>query len=248
MMGAGQVARWRTVWLAALVISLAGCQSSKSWVDSYYTGEFDARYSADARLSGSDEPEFFSESGVQACLVGASLGALACLFVSGEERASCMAVAATAGCAVGSTTNYVLDDRRAKYANAEQRMQIYIHDVEADSRLLEQRMSTYEVVLKDNRAELDRIRRDIQQKRGNERVHRQQLMEMQANRKIMTDELAGLDKKIEQYRVIAMEESRQGVRSAEFLSALQSLENERNDLQRLIEQTYQDLPAIVASS
>lgn len=248
MMTAGQHAGWRLVWVIAMVVALAGCQSTQGWADSYYTGDFDGSGTSSGAQSGQDEAEFFSASGVQACAVGATLGALACLFVSGEDRASCMALAASAGCVVGSTANYVVDDRRAQRANEEQRMRAHIRDVEADSRLLAQRISTYEVVLKDNREELRRIQEDIRVKRGDKRTRRAQLAEIQASRKIMLDELSDLDQKIARYREIARNDDAPVDQKRDFQSALRSLENERNDLQRLIEQTYQDLPAIVASS
>lgn len=239
MMQAGQYGKWRISLIVTLAMALTACQTTQGWGGSS---------SADPRLSGSDKPEFFTESGVQACLVGAALGALACLMLGGDERATCMAIAAPAGCGVGATANYVLDERRSQYANNEQRMRAYIQDVEADSRLLQQRITTYQVVLADNRRELSRMRQEIRTKTGDASARRAQLNQMQANRQVMEQELADLDKKIGLYRDVAMRESQQGVQSSEFLSALRSLENERNDLQRLIEQTYQDLPAIVAAT
>ena len=223
---------------------LVGCQSTSSQYGSY-SG---SGSSADPRLEGSDQPQFFTESGVQACAIGAGLGALACLLMGGDDRGSCMAIAAAAGCGVGAGANYVLDSRRSQYANNEQRMNAYIRDVEEDSRKLRQRIATYKVVLEDNRRELNRIKQEIRTKTGDQRRRQAQLAEMQSNRQVMYEEMADLDKKIGLYREVAMTESQSGVQSRAFLSSLQSLERERNDLQQLIEMTYQELPSIVAAS
>ena len=223
---------------------LVGCQSTGS----QYGGYSGSGSSADSRLEGSDQPQFFTESGFQACAIGAGLGALACLLVGGDDRGSCMAIAAAAGCGVGAGANYVLDSRRSQYANSEQRMNAYIRDVEEDSRKLQQRIVTYKVVLTDNRRELNRIKQEIRTKTGDQRQRQAQLAEMQSNRQLMYEEMADLDKKITLYREVAMTESQSGVQSRAFLGSLQSLERERNDLQRLIEMTYQELPSIVAAS
>ncbi len=232
--------------LVAVLVAflLAGCQSPGS----RYGGYPGSGSSADPRLEGSDQPQFFTESGVQACAIGAGLGALACLLVRNEERGSCMAIAAAAGCGIGASANYVLDSRRSQYANNEQRMNAYIRDVEEDSRKLQQRIATYKVVLDDNRRELNRIKQEIKTKSGDQRQRQAELAQMQSNQQVMYEELADLDKKIALYREVAMTESQSGVQSRAFLGSLQSLEKERNDLQRLIEKTYQELPSIVAAS
>lgn len=223
---------------------LAGCQTTGS----QYGGYSGSGSSADPALEGSDKPQFFSEAGLQGCAIGAGLGALACLLVRNEERGSCMAIAAAAGCGVGATASYAVDSRRSQYANNEQRMNAYIRDVEEDSRKLQQRIATYKVVLDDNRRQLNRIKQEIRTKTGDQRQRQAELARMQRNQQVMYEELADLDKKIAQYREVAMSESQSGVQNREFLSSLQSLERERNDLQRLIEKTYQELPSIVAAN
>lgn len=218
----------------ALAFIIAGCQSlgmsSSAGVDPALT---------------KDEPTFISNSGVQACMAGAGIGMLGCLLVGSDNMAACMAVAAAAGCGVGAGANYVLDSRRADYANNEQRMNAYIADVEADTQTLQKRMVTVRSVLDKNRRQLAQIKQDIKTRSGDQRQIQQQLAQMQANQQYLNAELGQLNDKIALYRDAAMKESTAGINSPVFLAKLQQLERERDSLKRLIEQTYQSLPSIM---
>jgi len=236
---------WPLLWLLILSMILSGCQTTSGWVNSDPANASNS--SVDPRLL-QDQPEFFSESGAQACMIGAGLGMLACLMVRPEDRAACMAVAGVAGCGIGASANYVLDKRRSEYANREQRMQVYIADVQADSELLGRRMSTYKAVLADDSKELARIKKEIQAKTGDQKQRQAQLAQVMNNKSLMEQELADLNKKIDLYREIPQEEGTGDAQGRAFVSALQELESERDDLQRLLEKTYSDLPSIVASA
>lgn len=230
-----RLVRYLTVLIVAVI--LAGCE----------TVGIGPNAGVDSRLTQDDQPRFFSKSGTQACLAGASIGALGCLLSGTDNMAACMAIAAAAGCGAGAGANYVLDSRRAQFANNEQRMNAYIEDVEADSAKLRARIITVRSVLSDNQRQLTQIQQDILTKTGDERARQQQLAQMRANQRYLNNELADLNKKIELYRDVAMRESTTGVQSPVFLSKLRGLEAERDDLQRLIERTYQDLPSLVAA-
>ena len=95
----------------------------------------------DPRLTEGEEAKFFSKSGAQACAAGALTGVLACALSNSGNKAACMAIAAVAGCGVGAGANYLLDQRRAKYANNEQRINSFIQDVQADNQKLQTRPS-----------------------------------------------------------------------------------------------------------
>jgi len=229
------LSNWRRLLaLPFLVFALAGCETLGI-----------GSPGVDPRLT-QDEPKFFSKPGAQACLVGAGVGALGCLLAGRDNMVACMAIAAVAGCAVGATTNYVFDKRRSEFANNEQRMNAYIEDVEADSAKLQKRIAEVRVVLDDNKRQLAIIQQDIKTKSGDQKAMQRELAQMRANQAYLQKELENLDQKIELYRDAAMRESTEGIQSPQFLTQLQRLENERDDLQRLIERTYQDLPSLVA--
>lgn len=227
----------RLLAIAFMAVALVGCE----------TMGLGSNPGVDPRLTQGDEPEFFSKSGTQACLAGAGVGALGCLLSGTDNMAACMAIAAAAGCGAGAGANYLLDSRRAEYANDEQRMNAYIRDVQEDTAKLRGRIVTVRSVLSDNQRQLAQIKQDILTKSGDEKAMQQQLTQMRANQTYLNEELANLDKKIALYQDVAMQESTKGVQSPVFLSELRGLEAERDDLQRLIESTYQDLPSLVAA-
>lgn len=218
-------------------VAMAGCE----------TLGLGSNLGVDPRLTQADQPEFFSSSGTQACLAGAGIGTLGCLLSGTNDMGACIAIAAAAGCGAGAGANYLLDSRRAEYANAEQRMYAYIRDVKEDSAKLRARIVTVRSVLSDNQRQLNQIKQDIRTKSGDEKTMQQQLTQMRANQTYLNEELSELDKKIALYRDVAMQESTKGVQSPVFMSELRGLEAERDDLQRLIESTYQDLPSLVAA-
>jgi hypothetical protein len=213
--------------VCVLALLIAGCETMGMGSNS----------GADPLLQ-QDKPTFISKSGVQACLIGAGVGALGCLFASRENQAACMAVAAAAGCGVGAGANYLLDQRRAQYSNNEQRMNAYIADIQADTQNLQKYMVNVRTVLDNDQRRLAQIQQDIQSRSADQRQLQQELNGIRANRQALLKTIEELDEKIASYQVIAEEESTIGVSSSKMLQQLTQLQRERDDLQRLVEQTY----------
>jgi hypothetical protein len=215
----------------AAVSLLAGCQTlgmgSSAAVDP---------------LLEQDKPTFLaSKSGLQSCAIGAGVGALGALLFGGD--AATIAIAAAAGCGVGAGADYLLDQRRAEFANNEQRMNSYISDIQADKQNLQAYMVNVRQVVGKNKRQLAQIDLDIKTKSGDEKARTQELATMRANQASLKKTVEGLDERIAMYQNIADKESTVGVTSARMLNQLTQLERERDDLQRLAEQTYSALPA-----
>jgi len=216
----------------AMTALLAGCQ----------TLGLDSSADVDPLLQ-EDKPTFLaSKSGVQACLIGATLGALGGLLAGGDSTT--VAVSAAAGCGVGVGADYLIDQRRSEFANNEQRMNSYIADIEKDSAGLEKYMGNVREVVRKNQRQLAQIEQDIKTKSGDERTRAQELATMRANQASLTETLADLDGRIATYQNVAEQESTIGVTSARMLQELTQLERQRDELRRYIEQTYAALPAI----
>ena len=189
-----------------------------------------------------DKPTFLaSKSGLQSCAIGAGIGALGALLFGGD--AATVAVAAAAGCGVGAGGDYLLDQRRAEFANNEQRMNSYISDIETDKQNLQAYMVNVRQVIDKNKRQLAQIDLDIKTKSGDEKARAQELATMRANQASLTKTIEGLDERIAMYQDIADKESTVGVTSARMLTQLTQLESERDDLRRLAEQTYSALPS-----
>lgn len=189
-----------------------------------------------------DKPTFLvSKSGLQSCAIGAGIGAIGALLFGGDIAT--VAVAAAAGCGVGAGADYLIDQRRAEFANNEQRMNAYISDIQTDKQNLQTYMVNVRQVVDKNKRQLAQIDLDIKTKSGDEKARAQELATMRANQASLKKTIEGLDERIAMYQDIADKESTVGVTSARMLSQLTQLESERDDLQRLAEQTYAALPA-----
>jgi hypothetical protein len=226
-----RIAFKNSLLVIATVSLLAGCQTlglgSSAGVDP---------------LLEQDKPTFLaSKSGLQSCAIGAGTGALGALLFGGD--ATTVAVSAAAGCAAGLGADYLLDQRRAEFANNEKRMNSYISDIQADKQQLQAYMVNVRKVLDKNQQQLAMINLDIKTKSGDEKARSQELATMRANKAFLTKTIEGLDERIAMYQVIAEKESTRGVTSARMLQKLTQLETERNDLRRLAEQTYSAMPA-----
>jgi uncharacterized membrane protein YgaE (UPF0421/DUF939 family) len=220
--------------VVATVFLLAGCQTlgmgSSADVDP---------------LLEKDKPTFLaSKSGLQSCAIGAGVGALGALLFGGD--ATTIAVAAAAGCGVGAGADYLLDQRRAEFANNEQRMNSYISDIQTDKQNLQAYMVNVRQVVDKNKRQLAQIDLDIKTKSGDEKARAQELATMRANQASLQKTIEELDKRIAMYQDIADKESTIGVTSARMLQQLTQFETERNDLRLLVEKTYSASPAFVA--
>jgi hypothetical protein len=219
--------------VVAMTALLAGCQALG----------LDSSADVDPLLE-QDKPTFAaSKSGFQACLLGAGLGALGGLLGGGD--ATTIAVAAAAGCGVGLGADYLIDQRRAKFANNEQRMNSYIEDINVDQANLQAYMVNVRQVVEKNKRQLAQIEQDIKTKSGDEKTRAQELATMRANQASLNKTLKELDERIATYQNVAEQESVAGVTSAQLMQKLTQLERERDDLQRYIEETYAALPAFV---
>ena len=129
----------------------------------------------DPRLTEGESAKFFSKSGAQACAAGALTGVLACALTNSSNKAACMAIAAVAGCGVGAGANYLLDQRRAKFANNEQRINSFIEDVQSDNQKLRSRMQNISVVLQENQRTLANLNAQVAAKKVDQKKAKKML-------------------------------------------------------------------------
>lgn len=183
-----------------------------------------------------DRPQLISNSGVQACLLGAGVGALACL--AADNKAVCMAAATVAGCGVGLGANYILDSRRSQYANNEERMDVYQADVSADIQAMDKYMVNVRQVLSKNKRELARIEQDIKTASGDEKANQQQLAQFQQNEDYLKEVLSELDTKIAMYNETADKEQADGVNVRQLRQEIAQLQKQRDDLERDLVAAY----------
>lgn len=198
----------------------------------------------DPRLSSGDDAQFFSKSGLQACAVGAVAGALACAVSNSGNKAACMAIAAVAGCGVGAGANYLLDSRRAKFSNNEQRIDSFIEDVKSDNQKLQTRIQNISVVLKENQQTLKTMQQQLASKQIDQRKAKEQLDQINANKAYLEKQLADINARIDGYQEIIDKEKASGVQTRRLQSELAQLSKTRDAMKSDLDIAYGLAPSI----
>jgi hypothetical protein len=192
----------------------------------------------DPRLTNGEDAKFFSKSGLQACAAGAVAGALACAVSNSGNKAACMAIAAVAGCGVGAGANYLLDSRRAKYANNEQRIDSFIEDVQSDNKKLQTRIQNINVVLRENQQTLQQLQRQVANKQVDQRKAKQELDRIKANKAYLEKELADINARVDGYQDIIEKERAAGVDTRRLQTQLAQLSRTRDSMKRDLDAAY----------
>jgi len=203
-----------------LLTALAGCETMQ-------TGSSQGKApKPDPQLTSSSEARFFSKSGMQACAGGALAGLATCKLTNTCDSGKGMAAAALVGCGVGMGANYYLDQRRAEYANTEERLDVMIADVQEDNRKLQTLTATASDVLQQDKQKLASIKTQLQQQQLEKDRAQQQLAQVDANTDYLRNSLANLEKRQQQWRDVAQAEQQSQKK--------QALDDEINRMQKQI--------------
>ena len=192
----------------------------------------------DPRLTEGEEAKFFSKSGAQACAAGALTGVLACALSNSGNKAACMAIAAVAGCGVGAGANYLLDQRRAKYANNEQRINSFIQDVQADNQKLQTRMKNINVVLQENQRTLKTLNAQVAAKQVDQKKAKAELDRINANKAFLEKELANINTRVDEYQDIIEKERAVGADVLQLQGQLDQLSRTRDAMKGQLDVAY----------
>lgn len=184
-------------FLACLCISsatLSGCLSQPQ-----YYGEEESSDDADVDPDlKHEDASFFSKSGAVACGTGAVVGALTCLLVDSNHRGACMALAATAGCAVGMGSNYLLDKVRSDYATTEEQLDATAAQVQKDLNTTRKLHELSASTLKKDKAEIKKLKSDYQKGKADKESLERKDAELAANIKYLEKEKEEADNRLAQ--------------------------------------------------
>jgi septal ring factor EnvC (AmiA/AmiB activator) len=192
----------------------------------------------DPRLTEGESAKFFSKSGAQACAAGALTGALACALSNSSNKTACMAIAAVAGCGVGAGANYLLDQRRAKYANNEQRINSFIEDVQTDNQKLQSRLKNINVVLQENQRTLKTLNAQVAAKQIDQKKAKAELDRINANKAFLEKELANINTRIDDYQDIIEKERAVGANVRQLQGQLDQLSRTRDVMKGQLDVAY----------
>ncbi|MGO4999935.1 hypothetical protein [Oceanisphaera sp. W20_SRM_FM3] len=218
-----------TLLMAGSVV-LSGCAS---------TGSDHVNGQADPRLTSGNDAKFFSKSGFQACAVGAGAGVLACALSNSGNKAQCAVIAGIAACGVAIGANYYLDQRRAQYANTNERLHLMSQDIKQDSAQVVARTATVQQVISDDKATLARIEQDMKNKTADQAKVKQEIAAIDQNIGLMRRDLANMQKKVANYEEVARQERSSGagqdvaeveVEIAQMIAKVNNLEQEVDGL------------------
>jgi chromosome segregation ATPase len=149
-----------------------------------------------------------------------------------------MAIAAVAGCGVGAGANYMLDQRRAKFANNEQRINSFIEDVQADNQKLQSRMNTINVVLQENQRTLKTLNAQVAAKQVDQKKAKAELDRINANKAFLEKELASINTRIDDYQDIIEKERAVGANVRQLQGQLDQLSRTRDAMKGQLDVAY----------
>lgn len=230
----------RFVFALLLTATLCGCKSLGGGSTSQPAGP-----QPSPQLTGSEEARFFGKSGLTACAGGALVGLATCKLTNSCDSDKGMITAAMVGCGVGMGANYYLDQRRAEYANTEQRLDVMIADVQADNRKLQTLTATATDVLNQDKQTLATLKTQLARQQADQAQARQQLAQVDANTRYLRDSLAKLQTREQQWRDVARAEQQQSQQQQQLNDEINRMQKQIISLQENVQQVEQQRAAIV---
>lgn len=142
---------------------------------------------------------FFSESGAASCAMGAGIGVLACLVSDVDNKLACSAIAGASGCIIGMSANYIFDNVRSNYANAEQQLDATSDLIKEDmAAVSDVKKATENLIERDKKAISD-LEAQYQDKKSSKSALDKKIKEINANIAYIKEKLQILDNKIDSY-------------------------------------------------
>ncbi|SCB78055.1 hypothetical protein [Gilliamella intestini] len=201
---------------------LTGCQGS---------GGVSSR-NVDPALTKSNTAKFFSKSAWQSCAIGAGLGGIGCVLAGGKTKV-CLASAAV-GCGVMMGANYYLDSKRAEYADAETRLDVYIQDIQKNTYEVQAVTETAKAVLDKNLATLKILNNQIKKDTLNKKQAQTDLAQIDANIAYLTDKLQSMKKVENDWILISSQEQQSGVKVSKLDKQINQLHKQISVLENQI--------------
>lgn len=245
--------RWSV--MALICAFLAGCLATPGAPGGASSEKADAQETAakpeegptvDPRLQG-EQAEFFSRSGLQACAVAAGVGIGLCLLTS-NDKLKCSIIAGVAACGVAAGANYYLETRRGKYADSTKRLEAMTADVKEDSKRVQANSDTAREVMKEDRARMAQLSRDIKRKQVDTEKGKRDLAQIDLNLAAMRKQAEGMRKKTKDYQTVLDAEKKDSKRSTPELAKvekeIQQLNKQVASLEKEIDSAYAQRAAI----
>lgn len=181
------------VFMMVCTLAISGCASTGSSL-------LNNGPKPDPRLTQGSDAKFFSESGLQACLLGAAAGAAVGLLAGGKNKAPAAIVGAVAACGVALGANYYLDVRRSQYKNTSDQLKAMGDDIKTDTQKVQDRSQSITAVMADDKKKLAQLQSDIAAKTSDQAAARKDLAQIDANIGLIKSDLNRMKSVADQYR------------------------------------------------
>ncbi len=183
-----------TAMAAAVCLLLSGCAGTAGGSGYDYSD-------ADPSLT-KNETNFFSESGWQACAIGAVVGLGACMFAGNDasSRLTCAALAVPAGCGIFMGGNYLLDEMRVNYKTKEEQLDRMAQLVAKDNAKLSALNRDAQALLEKDKENLARLERQITDGSVNSDELNAKLADYNSNITYLQKNAAEAQKRLDQYK------------------------------------------------
>ena len=142
--------KWKRIPVALMVacsVAISGCASTGSSM-------LGKGVRPDPRLTQGNDAKFFSQSGLEACMMGAAAGAVVGLLAGGKNKGTAAVVGAVAACGVAMGANYYLDVRRGQYQNTSDQLKAMGDDIKTDTQKVQARSNSIKAVMADDKRKL----------------------------------------------------------------------------------------------
>ncbi len=190
------VQNWKRIPVVLMVVcslAISGCASTGSSM-------LNNGVKPDPRLTQGNDAKFFSQSGLQACLMGAAAGAAIGLLAGGKNKAPAAIAGAVATCGVAMGANYYLDVRRSQYQNTSEQLKAMGEDIKSDTQKVQDRSTSITAVMTDDKKKLVQLKSDIATKTADRDVAKKDLAQIDANIGAIKGDLDSMKNLADQYR------------------------------------------------
>ena len=188
--------KWKRIPVALMVacsVAISGCASTGSSM-------LGKGVRPDPRLTQGNDAKFFSQSGLEACMMGAAAGAVVGLLAGGKNKGTAAVVGAVAACGVAMGANYYLDVRRGQYQNTSDQLKAMGDDIKTDTQKVQARSNSIKAVMADDKRKLERLQSDITAKTGDQAAAKRELAQIDANIGVIKKDLSNMKNVADQYR------------------------------------------------
>ena len=199
----------------------------------------------DPALSKSNSAKFFSKSAWQSCAIGAGIGGIGCVLLGGKTG-TCLASAAV-GCGVLMGANYYHDTKRAEFADAEMRLDVYIQDVQQNTYEVQAVTESAKAVLDKNLATLKSLNKQINSQSVTKTHAQKDLTQIDANIAYLKDKLSRMKKVENDWVSISSQERQSGVNVSKLDKEINQLHKQIAVLEKQINLVTQQRSAVRVS-